>query len=111
MVAFHRSTIESILTYCISVWLAGLSAADRRAVQRINNTAQKTPTGAALLISFYEELYNDNKGELYFSSCLGEPWEPQEELESMVWERVLISISVERKKMDGCIKNSAPNCC
>ncbi|KAK0142389.1 hypothetical protein N1851_019833 [Merluccius polli] len=41
LVAFYCSTIESILAYCISVWYAGCSVADRRALQIIINTAQK----------------------------------------------------------------------
>ncbi|KAF7665153.1 hypothetical protein LDENG_00151510, partial [Lucifuga dentata] len=41
LVTFYRSTIESVITYCISAWYAGSSAADRKALQRVINTAQK----------------------------------------------------------------------
>ena len=46
MVAFYRTTIESVLTYCISAWYSGCTAADKRALQRVN-TAQKI-TGCSL---------------------------------------------------------------
>lgn len=41
LLSFYRCSIESVLTYCISVWYASCSAADRRDLQRIINTAQK----------------------------------------------------------------------
>ncbi|KAK5892697.1 hypothetical protein CesoFtcFv8_013051 [Champsocephalus esox] len=41
LVTFYRSTVESVLTYCISAWYAGCSAADRKALQRVINTAQR----------------------------------------------------------------------
>ena len=41
LVSFYRSAIESILAYGITVWYAGCSAADRRALQRVINAAQK----------------------------------------------------------------------
>ena len=41
MVSFYRSIIESILTFCITAWYAGCSAADRKALQRVIGTAQK----------------------------------------------------------------------
>uniref|UniRef100_A0A3P9MQB6 Reverse transcriptase domain-containing protein n=1 Tax=Oryzias latipes TaxID=8090 RepID=A0A3P9MQB6_ORYLA len=47
LVTFYRATIESILTYCITAWYAGCSAADRKALQRVINTAQKI-TGSPL---------------------------------------------------------------
>ena len=47
LVTFYRATIESILAYCITAWYAGCSAADRRALQRVINTAQKI-TGCSL---------------------------------------------------------------
>lgn len=47
LVMFHRATVESILTYCITVWYSGCTAADRRALQRAVNTAQKI-TGCSL---------------------------------------------------------------
>lgn len=34
LVAFYRAAIESVLTYNISVWYAGCSAADKKALQR-----------------------------------------------------------------------------
>ena len=45
--AFYRTTIESVLTYCISAWYSGCTAADKRALQRVINTAQKI-TGCSL---------------------------------------------------------------
>lgn len=39
LVAFYSSTIESALTYCIAVWYASFSAADRTALERVVNTA------------------------------------------------------------------------
>ena len=50
LVLFYRATIESILSYCITASYAGCSAADRRALQRVINTAQKI-TGCSLLTS------------------------------------------------------------
>lgn len=41
LVAFYRSSIESILTYCLCVWYSSCTAADRRALQRVVSTAQK----------------------------------------------------------------------
>ncbi|KAM3847149.1 uncharacterized protein M6D78_004147 isoform 1-T2 [Vipera latastei] len=40
MTLFYRSTIESVLSYCIVVWYAGLTAADRKVLQRVVSTAQ-----------------------------------------------------------------------
>lgn len=47
LVMFHRATVGSLLTYCITVWYSGCTAADRRALQRAVNTAQKI-TGCSL---------------------------------------------------------------
>uniref|UniRef100_A0A1A8FSH0 Alkylated DNA repair protein AlkB homologue 8 N-terminal domain-containing protein n=1 Tax=Nothobranchius korthausae TaxID=1143690 RepID=A0A1A8FSH0_9TELE len=47
LVTFYRATIESILTYSITTWYAGCSAADRKVLQRVINTAQKI-TGCSL---------------------------------------------------------------
>ena len=41
LLAFYHSSIESVLTYCLGVWYAGSTAKDRKAVQRVINTAQK----------------------------------------------------------------------
>lgn len=41
-VAFNRSAIETVVTYCITTWYAGCSAADRKAVQTIISNAQRT---------------------------------------------------------------------
>ncbi|KAK0134550.1 hypothetical protein N1851_029819 [Merluccius polli] len=38
---FLGSVIESILTFCITAWYAGCSAADRKALQRVIGSAQK----------------------------------------------------------------------
>ena len=39
--SFYRCSIESILTYCINVWFWSCTAAERTALQRVVNTAQK----------------------------------------------------------------------
>ena len=44
---YYRATIENILAYCITVWYMGCSTADRRALQRVINTAEKI-TGCSL---------------------------------------------------------------
>ncbi len=41
LVLFCRSTVESVLVYCVTGWYAGCSAADKKAIQRVINTAQK----------------------------------------------------------------------
>ncbi|KAK0141318.1 putative RNA-directed DNA polymerase from transposon BS [Merluccius polli] len=41
LLAFYHSSVESVLTYCLGVWYAGSIAKDRKAVQRVINTAQK----------------------------------------------------------------------
>ena len=47
LVSFYRCSIESVLAYCISTWHTSCSAADKRALHRIINTAQKV-SGCAL---------------------------------------------------------------
>ena len=39
---FYCCTTESILTNCISVWYGNCNAADRKALQRVVNSAQRT---------------------------------------------------------------------
>ena len=41
LLAFYHSSVESVLTYCLGVWYAGSTAKDKKAVQRVINTAQK----------------------------------------------------------------------
>ncbi len=41
LTTFYRSTIESVLTSCITVWYGNCSAADRKTLQRTVNTAAK----------------------------------------------------------------------
>ena len=41
LVTFYRSTIESLLTYAVSVWHSSCTVADRKRLQRVTNTAQK----------------------------------------------------------------------
>lgn len=55
LVSFYRCSIESILTYCICVWFASCTVAERKALQRIIITAQEI-TGCSL--PSLEELYN-----------------------------------------------------
>ena len=38
---FYRSCVESLLAYCITVWYASCTEADRRGLQRVVNSAQK----------------------------------------------------------------------
>lgn len=41
LVSFYRATIESVLMYCVTVWFAACTAADRKALQRVTRTAEK----------------------------------------------------------------------
>lgn len=41
LLAFYHSAVVSVLTHSLSVWYAGSKAEDRKAVQRVINTAQK----------------------------------------------------------------------
>lgn len=41
LVTFYRSTIESLLTYAVSVWHSSCTVADRKRLQRVTNTAQR----------------------------------------------------------------------
>lgn len=41
LMAFYRSSVESILVYSITVWNARCAAADEKAVQRVIETEQK----------------------------------------------------------------------
>ena len=47
LINFYRCTIESILTYCISVWYGNCSVAERKTLQRVVKTAQRI-TGSSL---------------------------------------------------------------
>ena len=47
LVAFYRSTIESVLTYCITAWYAHCFVADRKNLQRVIKTTQHI-TGSLL---------------------------------------------------------------
>ena len=47
LVAFYRSTIESVLMYCITAWFSNCTVADRKNLQRVINTAQRI-TGSPL---------------------------------------------------------------
>lgn len=59
LVTFYRGAVESILTYCICVWFASCTAADRKALQRVITTAQRI-TSCPL----------PSLQELYSSRCL-----------------------------------------
>ncbi len=39
--SFYRCATESVITYCISTWYASSSAADKKALQWVINSAQK----------------------------------------------------------------------
>lgn len=41
LLAFYHSSVVSILTHCLSVWYAGSTAEDRKAVLRVIDTAQR----------------------------------------------------------------------
>uniref|UniRef100_A0AAR2L374 Reverse transcriptase domain-containing protein n=1 Tax=Pygocentrus nattereri TaxID=42514 RepID=A0AAR2L374_PYGNA len=41
LLTFYRSSIESLLTYCITVWYGSCTMADRERLQRVVKTAQK----------------------------------------------------------------------
>ena len=41
MMSFYRCSIESVLTYCAGVWFRSCTAAERKALQRVVDTAQK----------------------------------------------------------------------
>ncbi|KAM7373781.1 hypothetical protein PAMA_022061 [Pampus argenteus] len=41
LICFYRATIESIMTYCICIWYASSTAAQRNALQGVIKTAQK----------------------------------------------------------------------
>lgn len=41
LVTFYRSTIESLLTYAVTVWHSSCTEADRKRLQRVVNNAQK----------------------------------------------------------------------
>ncbi|KAI4887106.1 hypothetical protein NFI96_003143 [Prochilodus magdalenae] len=41
LVSYYHSAIESVLTYCISTWYSSCLTAERTALQRVINTAQK----------------------------------------------------------------------
>lgn len=55
LVTFYRGFIESTITYCLCVWFASCTVADRRALQRVINTAERI-VGCPL--PPLEELYN-----------------------------------------------------
>ncbi|KAK3506423.1 hypothetical protein QTP70_002694 [Hemibagrus guttatus] len=55
LVSFYRCSIESLLTYCICVWYTSCTVAQRKALQRVINTAQKI-IGCPLLT--LEELHS-----------------------------------------------------
>lgn len=41
LVSFYRCTIETVLTYCICVWFSSCTVAQKKALQRVVNTAQR----------------------------------------------------------------------
>ena len=41
LVTFYRCSVESIITYCICVWFSSCTAAERKALQQVVNSAQK----------------------------------------------------------------------
>ena len=59
LVTFYRSTIESLLTFCISVWFSQCTEAERKKLQGVVNTAQRI-TGCPL----------PSLKDIYISRCL-----------------------------------------
>ena len=55
LMSFYRCTIETVLSYGISLWFASCTAAERKALQRVIKTAQKV-IGCPLLS--LEDVYN-----------------------------------------------------
>ena len=55
LVTFYHCSVESISTYCICVWFSSCTAAERKALQRVVNSAHKI-IGCPL--PSLEELYN-----------------------------------------------------
>ena len=55
---FYRCSVESIITYCICVWFSSCTAAERKALQQVVNSAQKI-IGCPL--PSLEELYNTRR--------------------------------------------------
>ncbi|KAK3525679.1 hypothetical protein QTP70_004898 [Hemibagrus guttatus] len=55
LVSFYQCSIKSLLTYCICVWYTICTVAQRKALQRVINTAQKI-IGCPLLT--LEELHS-----------------------------------------------------
>uniref|UniRef100_A0A8C7Y1L4 Reverse transcriptase domain-containing protein n=1 Tax=Oryzias sinensis TaxID=183150 RepID=A0A8C7Y1L4_9TELE len=41
LLTFYQSSIQSLLTYCITVWFGSCTAADKKRLQRVVETAQK----------------------------------------------------------------------
>ena len=72
MTSFYRCAIESILTYCICVWFGNCTAAEKKALQRVVNHAQKI---IGLSLPSMDDLYNtrcDRKAK----SILRDPTHP-----------------------------------
>ena len=59
LVTFYRSTIESVLKFCISVWFSQCTEAERKKLQGVVNTAQRI-TGCPL----------PSLKDIYISRCL-----------------------------------------
>ncbi|KAL3048745.1 hypothetical protein OYC64_008258 [Pagothenia borchgrevinki] len=55
MLSFYRGATESILSSCITLWFGSCTAADRKSLQRIVNSAQRI-IGAPL--PSLEDIYN-----------------------------------------------------
>ncbi len=55
LVNFYRCSIESVLTYCITVWHASCSEADKKGLQRIIKTAERI---AGSPLPSLKDLYN-----------------------------------------------------
>ena len=56
LVTFYRSSIQSVLTFCISVWFSQHTEADRRKLQGVINTAQRT-SSADLSFLLFSSVY------------------------------------------------------
>ncbi|KAK0140100.1 hypothetical protein N1851_022986 [Merluccius polli] len=63
MVSFYRCSIESVLTYCTGVWFWSCTAAERKSLQRVVDTAQE-------IIRCPPDTPLPSLEELYSSRCL-----------------------------------------
>ena len=78
LLTFYRCTIETVLSYGISLWFASCTAAERKALQRVIKTAQKV-IGCPLLspeaVSIVDILKREKRTSNYFLCRFYDPLE------------------------------------